>query len=113
MDDLVVNTPNLSMGDNQVGSFYRNANFGRDFDIPETADIAQLNEGDVCRGCGAPLESYSAIELGNIFKLDDFYTRKMNFSYTDNKGRKLFPFMGVLRYGTGKAAELYRRGKQR
>ena len=102
VDDLVVNTPNLSMGDNQVGSFYRNANFGRDFDIPETADIAQLNEGDVCRGCGAPLESYSAIELGNIFKLDDFYTRKMNFSYTDNKGRKLFPFMGSYGMGLGR-----------
>ena len=29
VDDLVVNTPNLAMGTNQVGSFYINANFGR------------------------------------------------------------------------------------
>ena len=102
VDDLVVNTPNLAMGNNQPGSIYINANFGRDFDLPETADIAQLKKGDSCMGCGAPLESITAIELGNIFKLDDFYTKKLRFSYNDANGRQHHPFMGAYGMGLGR-----------
>ena len=50
MDDLVVNTPNMAMGANEQGQFYINVNFGRDFDIPESGDISQLNQGDLCMG---------------------------------------------------------------
>lgn len=102
VDEAVVNTPNLVMGINQQGFHYINANFGRDFDIPPSGDIAQLNKGDLCFDCGRPLESYKAIEMGNIFKLDDFYTRSMGFSFENDKGRKVYPYMGSYGMGLGR-----------
>jgi len=102
VDDLVVSTPNLAMGLNEDGFYYVNVNFGRDFDLPETGDIAQLNEGDLCMGCGKALDSVKAFELGNIFKLDDYYTRKMNFSFNDDKGKQYYPFMGSYGLGLGR-----------
>jgi prolyl-tRNA synthetase len=102
VDDAVVNTPNLVMGVNQEGYHYKNANFGRDFDIPPSADIAQLNKGDLCFDCGMPLESQKAIEMGNIFKLDDYYTRRMDFSFENDKGRKSYPYMGAYGMGLGR-----------
>ncbi len=102
VDDIVVNTPNLAMGTNEEGYYYKNANFGRDFDIPETGDIAQLNEGDNCIGCGTALESINAFELGNIFKLDDFYTRRMSFTFNDYKGKQHYPYMGAFGLGLGR-----------
>lgn len=102
VDDIVVSTPNLAMGVNKEGFYYINANFGRDFDIPETGDIAQLNEGDLCMGCGTALDSVKAFELGNIFKLDDYYTRKLSFSFNDVKGKPCYPFMGSYGLGLGR-----------
>ncbi|MDC7238985.1 MAG: proline--tRNA ligase [Spirochaetales bacterium] len=102
VDEAVVNSPNLVMGENEEGHHYINVNFGRDFDIPPNADIAQLNSGDLCLACGAPLDSKNAIEMGNIFKLDDFYTRAMNFSFEDDRGRKTYPLMGSYGMGIGR-----------
>jgi len=102
VDEGVVSTPNLAMGTNQQDYFYLNVNFGRDFDIPETGDIAQLNDGDLCLACSTPLESVHAFELGNIFKLDDFYTRKMEFSFRDDRGQVRFPYMGAYGLGLGR-----------
>ncbi len=102
VDEAVVNTPNLAIGCNTTGCHYINVNFGRDFDLPPTADIAQLNTGDLCLACGTALESCTAIEVGNIFKLDDFYTRKMKFSFENPKGRKEFPHMGAYGMGLGR-----------
>jgi prolyl-tRNA synthetase len=102
VDEAVVDTPNLAIGCNRKGSHYINVNFGRDFDLPPTADIAQLNTGDLCLACGTPLESCTAIEVGNIFKLDDYYTRKMKFSFENPKGRKEFPHMGAYGMGLGR-----------
>ncbi len=102
VDEAVVNSPNLVMGENEEGYHYINVNFGRDFDIPPNADIAQLNPGDLCLACSTPLESKRVIEMGNIFKLDDFYTRAMNFSFEDDRGRKIYPLMGSYGMGLGR-----------
>ena len=102
VDDTVINTPNLVVGCNKEGCHYINVNFGRDFDLPPSGDIAQLNTGDLCLACGTPLESCKAIEVGNIFKLDDYYTRRMKFSFENPKGRKEFPHMGAYGMGLGR-----------
>ncbi len=102
VDDAVIHTPNLVVGDNRGDHYFVNANFGRDFDLPPSADIALLNRGDHCINCGKELEAQNAFELGNIFKLDDYYTRRMHFSYENDKGRKEFPFMGSYGLGLGR-----------
>ncbi len=102
VDDVVINTPNLVLGNNKGGMHYVNANFGRDFDLPPSADIAQLNKGDLCFDCGQELGAHSAIEMGNIFKLDDYYTKRMRFSFENDKGKKVFPYMGAYGMGLGR-----------
>ena len=102
VDEAVVNTSNLVIGCNMKGRHYINVNFGRDFDLPPSADIAQLNTGDLCVACGTPLESCTAIEVGNIFKLDDYYSKRMKFSFENTKGRKEFPHMGAYGMGLGR-----------
>jgi prolyl-tRNA synthetase len=102
VDELVVNTPNLVLGNNKGGTHYINANFGRDFELPPSADIAQLNQGDLCFDCGKELEAHNAIEMGNIFKLDDYYTKRMRFSFENAKGQKVFPQMGAYGLGLGR-----------
>jgi len=102
VDDAVIHTPNLVIGDNQGKHHYINANFGRDFDIPPSADIALLNKGDQCINCGKELEAHNAFEMGNIFKLDDYYTRRMHFSFENERGKKGFPHMGSYGMGLGR-----------
>jgi prolyl-tRNA synthetase len=102
IDDTVVNSSNLAIASNNVGSYYLNANFGRDFDSFHVADISRIKGGDVCLSCGSELEEVHALELGNLFKLDDYFTKKMNVQFQDEEGRKRFPYMGSYGIGLGR-----------
>lgn len=102
VDETVVKSDNLVTGTNQEGSHYINANFGRDFEGDLVGDFVRLKEDDRCFQCGKPFEGKTAIELGNIFKLGDYYTRTMGFSYRDEGGSKLYPNMGSYGIGIGR-----------
>ena len=52
-----------------------------------------------CPYCGGKLYSRRGIEVGNIFKLGNKYTKAMNVSYSDANGEKQTPIMGC--YGIG------------
>ena len=52
-----------------------------------------------CPYCSGNLNISRGIEIGNIFKLGDKYTKSMNVSYTDADGKKQTPVMGC--YGIG------------
>src|SRR5208283_3316433 len=57
-------------GANEPDVHYRNVLPGRDFELTEAADIAEVREGDRCAVCGAAnLEIRRGIELGHTFKL--------------------------------------------
>ncbi|MBN2658239.1 MAG: proline--tRNA ligase [Spirochaetales bacterium] len=102
IDDTVVNTSNLAIASNDLGYYYLNANFGRDFDSYHVTDISRIKEGDLCLSCGAELEEVHALELGNLFKLDDYFTKKMNLQFQDEEGRMRYPFMGSYGIGLGR-----------
>ncbi|MDA3810114.1 MAG: proline--tRNA ligase [Spirochaetaceae bacterium] len=102
VDDTVVNSSNLAIASNKEGFYYLNANFGRDFDCYHVADISRIKEGDLCLSCGEPLKEVNALELGNLFKLDDFFTKKMNLQFQDEEGIKLYPWMGSYGIGLGR-----------
>ena len=53
----------------------------------------------VCPHCGGNLVMGRGIEVGNIFKLGDKYTKAMGVSYLDANGAKQTPIMGC--YGIG------------
>jgi prolyl-tRNA synthetase len=55
-----------------------------------------------CLQCGEPLEAVRCLELGNIFKLGDFYSRSMNLSFREESGRQVYPHMGSYGIGIGR-----------
>lgn len=102
IDDTVVNSSNLAIASNQQGMYYLNANFGRDFDCYHVTDISRIKEGDLCLSCGEELKEINALELGNLFKLDDFFTKAMNLQFQDEDGTKRYPWMGSYGIGLGR-----------
>lgn len=102
LDDTITNASNLVLGSNDKGYHYINANFGRDFESEEIGDISRIKADDYCIQCGRPLHEVRAVELGNIFKLGDFYTRGLNLFFDDEKGKKIYPHMGAYGIGIGR-----------
>jgi prolyl-tRNA synthetase len=69
-----------------------------EFDV-EYVDIRQVNGGDACPVCGAPLKRYTAIEVGHIFNLGTRYSEPMGATYLDENGQRKPYIMGC--YGIG------------
>lgn len=103
VDDAVADSSNLLAGANTASFVYADANFGRDFGGDYVADIVRIPEGTECKHCnGGRLVRERAMELGNIFRLGDYYTRSMNFSVLDDGGRAIYPKMGSYGIGVGR-----------
>jgi prolyl-tRNA synthetase len=63
------------------------------------ADIAEVNEGDICPYCSGKLSFTKGIEVGHIFKLGTTYSAALKAEFLDENG-KARPFvMGT--YGMG------------
>lgn len=63
-------------------------------------EIAEVKEGDKCPRCkSGSIKTTRSIEVGNIFKLGDKFTKAFNFSYTDPAGKQHPIVMGC--YGLG------------
>ena len=89
-------------GANEPDMHFRNVLPGRDFELTEVADIAEVREGDLCAACGAAhLEIRRGIELGHTFKLGTKYTApdSMDVTYLDSSGEPNRVVMGC--YGIG------------
>jgi prolyl-tRNA synthetase len=66
------------------------------------ADISTITGENRCLQCGEQLEALRCLELGNIFKLGDFYSRSMNLSFREESGKRMFPHMGSYGIGIGR-----------
>jgi prolyl-tRNA synthetase len=102
VDTAVADTPNLVFGSNRAEYHYLNVNFGRDFEAEQVADIAMVGDGARCVYCDTELRRDRAIELGNIFRLGDFYSRRMELHFRSESGRLIYPFMGSYGIGVGR-----------
>ncbi len=102
VDDTIANTPNLVFGGNEIGHSYINANFGVDFGCENVHDITEVKADDLCFQCSTPLVETRCLEVGNIFKLDDYYTKRMNLTFQDDEGVKKYPYMGSYGIGMGR-----------
>ena len=63
------------------------------------ADLCMVREGDACPVCGKPLELARGIEVSQIFKLGDKYSRAMGATFMDEDGTEKPFIMGC--YGVG------------
>jgi len=102
IDDTIVNSSNLAIASNDEGFYFLNANFGRDFDCYHVTDISRIKDSDLCLSCGSELKEIHALELGNLFKLDDYFSKKMHLQFQDEEGVKRYPWMGSYGIGLGR-----------
>lgn len=102
VDYSVANGYNMICGANKEGYHKKNFNITRDIPLAEVVDIATVKDGDTCAKCDAPLAIKRGIEVANIFKLGEFYTKQMHMTYTDEKGQEKTPIMGCYGIGVGR-----------
>jgi prolyl-tRNA synthetase len=86
-------------GANALDKHYKGANFGRDIDLGETADIRNAVAGDPAPGGTGELSIARGIEVGHIFQLGDKYSRSMGATVQDPGGKNQVLSMGC--YGIG------------
>ncbi|MFP4376867.1 MAG: proline--tRNA ligase [Spirochaetales bacterium] len=99
VDPVVALTPNLTFGSNESGYRLKNVNFLRDFDGDKVVDIARVVPGADCVRCGTPLVEQRVIELGHIFRIGGYYSRKLRLTLSDSTKRTFHPYLGA--YGIG------------
>jgi prolyl-tRNA synthetase len=85
-------------GANRPDAHLRGVRPGRDFSF-ETVDVRRVETGDRVNGQEIRIET--AIEVANIFKLGDRYSKPLGATYLDAEGREQVIWMGS--YGIGPA----------
>lgn len=90
---------NAVSGANKDDAHFMNVNPDRDFKIDVVADIRTVQAGEPCPRCGSRLKEARGIEVGQIFKLGDKYSKVLNATYLDENGISRPIVMGC--YGIG------------
>jgi prolyl-tRNA synthetase len=86
-------------GANKADAHFVNVCPGRDFPVTGTADIRLVAGGDPCPRCGKPLAEVRGIEVGQVFKLGEKYSRVMEAFYLDEQGIQRPMVMGTCGIG--------------
>lgn len=90
---------NFVCGANEEGFHYINVNWERDCPLPPSADLRQVQVGDLSPDGKGHLKMERGIEVGHIFQLGNKYSQAMNANITSEDG-SLHPMeMGC--YGIG------------
>lgn len=101
-DHSVAGMVNFVMGANRQDYHLLNVNLGKDFPVPEFADLRFVREGDACIRCGNQLAFARGIEVGHVFKLGTKYSQAMKALYLDANGREQLMIMGCYGIGIGR-----------
>ncbi len=99
VDDLIPSCFNLVAGANRIDYHVANVNYGRDYEADLVTDITAAGDGSACPSCGSALRADQGIEVGNIFKLGDKYSKAMGAGYLDRENVSRPILMGC--YGIG------------
>ncbi|MCW2899122.1 MAG: Prolyl-tRNA synthetase [Streptosporangiaceae bacterium] len=90
-------------GANEVDRHARGVVCGRDFAVPDYADVATVRSGDPCPRCGAALELDRAIEIGHIFQLGRKYCDVFDLDVLGPDGKPARVTMGSYGIGVSRA----------
>ncbi|MEW5953533.1 MAG: proline--tRNA ligase [Bacillota bacterium] len=90
---------NAVAGANRLDCHLVNVNPGRDFKPAQITDLRIVRGGQPCPECGAALAETRGIEVGQVFKLGDKYSKALNCTYLDDSGKSRSMIMGC--YGIG------------
>jgi prolyl-tRNA synthetase len=97
-DHALAGRRNMIAGANKDDYHLRHVTPGEDFQA-EFMDLRQVEAGDACMSCGAPVEIRKTVEVGHIFKLGYKYSESMGLHVTNAEGEEVTPIMGS--YGIG------------
>ncbi|WP_417849635.1 proline--tRNA ligase [Thalassoglobus sp.] len=86
-------------GANEVDKHLTGVNPGRDFEVQETFDLRDAENGDPCPRCDGTLSFVHGIEVGHVFKLGTKYSTALEAEYLDEKEKRHPLIMGC--YGIG------------
>ena len=100
MDEEVAHMYNFITGANKSGYHYTGVN-QRDFTAAITADLRNIQDGDICPECGGRVHFAHGIEVGNTFKLGTKYAKALDLQYLDSNNQLQYVWMGS--YGIGPA----------
>ncbi len=104
VDPSLKTARNFSTGADEFQKDTINVNYPRDFQADIEADIANAPDKSVCAKCKkGKLEAKAAIEWGNIFKYDHFYTKPMKGFFVDEDGQEKPAWMGAYGIGVGRS----------
>ncbi|MCY4358316.1 MAG: proline--tRNA ligase [Gammaproteobacteria bacterium] len=98
-DHSVTELINFVCGANVDGQHLFNANWGRDCQYDEVADLRKVQQGDLSPDGKGKLAIKRGIEVGHIFQLGDKYSKAMKATVLDEKGKAVVMTMGC--YGIG------------
>lgn len=90
---------NFTCGANKDGFHFTGANWSRDVESFEVADIRDVQNGDPSPCGSGRLQIKRGIEVGHIFQLGTKYSEAMNASILDENGKQKPMIMGC--YGIG------------
>jgi prolyl-tRNA synthetase len=99
LDSALAGRKNMVCGANKLDYHLKNVTPGRDFQCTVVSDVRNVEPGEGCPNCGAPLRIDTAVEIGHIFKLGYKYTESMGARVLDKNGKEVLPIMGC--YGIG------------
>ncbi len=91
--------PKWVVGANEDGYHYVGAQLDKDFTVDQWADLVVVKPGDRCPKCGLELQGARGIEVSQVFKLGDKYSRAMGATFMDEDGKERPFLMGC--YGVG------------
>ncbi len=89
----------FAAGANSDDQHYFGINWGRDLEIPATADLRSAIEGDTSPDGKGVLQMARGIEVGHIFQLGTAYSESMNAVVLGEDGKSHVMHMGC--YGIG------------
>jgi prolyl-tRNA synthetase len=101
-DNSIKLMKNFVVGANDKDMHYINANYVRDFEVHEFADLSQAAAGAACPRCGGIMEEFRGIEVGHIFMLGNKYSHSLGAVYLDEDGKEQEIVMGCYGIGVGR-----------
>ncbi len=99
IDSDLIDAAGMICGANEVDNHFVGVDLKVLSDVAYFADIAEVNEGDICPYCDGELSFTKGIEVGHIFKLGTTYSSVLKAEFLDENGKSQPFIMGT--YGMG------------
>jgi len=103
VDPSVVDNSAWVTGANKKDAHVLHLVHGRDFSADATIEAVEVQDGDPCPSCNAPLRIARGIEIGHVFQLGQKYAQTLGLEVLDQNGKRVVVTMGSYGIGVSRA----------